>query len=85
MHDYTTPTAELQSTRAVFYGQVAPKKSPPPAAGPTGTGLDFGFYFARAWQRKVTTWARVQVDLGAKVVGVAPVVTPFSTAQRTAL
>ena len=34
--------------------------------------------------RKVTTWPRVQVASGPKVVAVMPLVTSFSTAQATA-
>ena len=34
--------------------------------------------------RKVTTWARVHVPYGLKVFWDVPLVTPFSTAQRTA-
>ncbi len=36
------------------------------------------------WNRKVTTWARVQVALGEKVVAEVPPVIPFSTAHSTA-
>lgn len=39
---------------------------------------------AKARYRKVTISARVQVDPGAKVVALVPVVTPVSTAQSTA-
>ena len=43
------------------------------------------FYPFMARYRKVTIWPLVQVSSGAKVVGVVPLVIPFSTAQATAL
>jgi hypothetical protein len=51
-----------------------------------GEGLlvPLGFGQPAARQRKVTTWPRVQVPSGAKVVSVVPFVISFSTAQRTA-
>ena len=47
-------------------------------------GLSKLFYFATRY-RKVTTWARVQMLLGEKRSALTPAVTPFSTAQATAL
>lgn len=37
--------------------------------------------YAIARNRKVTTWARLQVTVGPKVVAVRPLVMPFSTAH----
>ena len=45
--------------------------------------MELGSGEPAARHRKVTTAARWQLPLGLKVVSVAPVVMPFSTAQRT--
>ncbi len=42
-------------------------------------------YSPMARYRKVTTWPLVQVPSGTKVDSVMPLVTPFSTAQATAV
>ena len=41
-------------------------------------------YLAQRY-RKVTTWARLQMELTPKVVALMPLVMPFSAAHRTAL
>lgn len=41
------------------------------------------YYLAKALYRNVTTWARLQMLSTPKMVALIPLVTPFSTAQRT--
>ena len=45
----------------------------------------FRFDQLYALYRKVTTWARLQPEVGPKWVASRPAVMPFSTAQRTGL